>query len=255
MQNCFIFCQLLKVQRHSQLAAGSSYCIGFVMKMQLLIVQLMAQTEKNKSDWKRKTRIGCFEVNTMPKVMFAMLLFFHFSSQNQKIVVFTLLSSVCSAVKKTRAEREASDFLCCTGNSQESQPARQHAGRCAVGRFVFSWAVIEGLWKTLSNGRSPAEFSANSAEPFGPEWKWNSFWSISGPQETFSKRCPSISSGSSGRNWCQDGLRWSGAVWQHCHSVTQEGFFVCFVGFFPFLDLYRKSQMLMCIFENWCSEK
>lgn len=71
--------------------------------------------------------------------------FFHFSSQNQKNVVFTLLWSVCSAVKKARAEREASDFLCCTGNSQESQPARQHAGRCAVGWFVFSWAVIEGL--------------------------------------------------------------------------------------------------------------
>lgn len=252
MQNCFIFCQLLKVQRHSQLAAGSSYCIGFVMKMQLLIVQLMAQTEKKTRviGKKKKTRIGCFEVNTMPKVMFAMLLFFIFPVRIKKMLFLPYFKLQCSAVKKTRAEREASDFLCCTGNSQESQPARQHAGRCAVGWFVFSWAVIEGVWKTLSNGRSPAEFSANSAEPFGPEWKWNSFWSISGPQETFSKRSPSISSGSSGRNWCQDGFRWSGAVWQHCHSVTQEFFFVCFVVVF-----YRKSQMLMCIFENWCSEK
>lgn len=122
-------------------AARSSYCIGFVMKMHVCC-------SADGSNWKKNKRISCFEVNTI-----AMLLFFFFFQSESKNVVFTLLSSVCSAVKKTRAEREASDFLCCTGNSQESHAcsaAQQHAGRCAVARFVFSWAVLVGLWKTLS---------------------------------------------------------------------------------------------------------
>lgn len=94
------------------------------------VVQLMAQTEK-------KTR----GLVVLKSIRLQCYFFFFFFQSESKNVVFTLLSSVCSAVKKTRAEREASDFLCCTGNSQESHAcsaAQQHAGRCAVARFVFS---------------------------------------------------------------------------------------------------------------------
>lgn len=149
MQNCFIFCQLLTVQRHSRQRQGAAFVLVLWWKCICLLFSWWLKLKK-KQEWLEKNKQGlvCFEVNTI-----AMLLFFIFFQSESKNVVCALLSSVCSAVKKTRAEREASDFLCCTGNSQESHAcsaAQQHAGRCAVGRFVFSWAVLVGLWKTLS---------------------------------------------------------------------------------------------------------
>lgn len=223
-QNCYIFCQLLKVQSHSSSTEQLLYWFGDGNK----VVDCFADGAdwgKKKSDWRKKW-IGCFEVSaSTQKVKFASLLLFICAVRMER-----KLSRPFYRVHVLLKSWEGGQWFSWLF-SQESQTARLLNTMqvvVQVGRYVFSWAVIQRLW----------------------ERERESFWSISDScwwgninLITFSKHLPvfPVAGSATEMVWDWDGLRGSGTVWQHRHSVTQG---LIFSSLMP----DRKRKKFTCIF-------